>query len=140
MLATVTVERNTRALFYDETKTVCQCMLYAELCLPAKFNESIGATNKGWMMLGVCLKVGLTLPELQAGPVCDAVKLNNELPVTQSVSQPATSFMTQICRKNVAAVDFFSHQLRTTGEVCQSHQATALYRGRGGRGGGGRLV
>ena len=56
MLATVTVERNTRALFYDETKTVCQCMLYAELCLPAKFNESIGAANKDWMMLGVCFK------------------------------------------------------------------------------------
>ena len=60
--------------------------VYAEQCLPAKFNESIGATNKGWMMLGVCLKVGLTLPELQAQAVCDAVKLNNELPVTQPAS------------------------------------------------------
>ena len=67
--------------------------VYAEPCLPAKFNESIGATNKDWMMLGVCLKVSLTLPELQAhSTVCDAVKLNNELPVTQPVKSGSHQF------------------------------------------------
>ena len=62
------------------------------------------------------------------GPDCDAVKLNNQLPVTPV--NPATSFMTQICRKNVAAVDFFSHQLRTR-RVTPSY---CLVRGEGGEG------
>ena len=71
-----------------------------------------------------------------SGPRVDltAVKLDNELVCSVCSATNSTGFMAQICRKNVAAVDFF---FTSTAHWTGSGSRTRLLPVRGG--GGGRL-
>ena len=131
MLASVTVQRNTMALFYDETKTVCQYMLRSASQLNL-MNLLVQPTKTGWCWVFAWKSVWHYYPSSRPSD-CDAVKLNNELPVTQS-AQPLVLWLKFAAKMLRPLIFFFTSTAHWTG----SGSRTRLLPVRG-EGGGGRL-